>query len=104
MLTQKGLDVSDFKDRDEAFEAADAIIANYKAAFPDKEVEHPDIIFPNMKQLDQFWFGEYKGIQKFRGPWARCLQLCMHRLTFAMPTFRLPDNVSLGMLPLECKC
>ena len=63
VLQTKGLTESDFKDTTEAFAAADAVIAQYQTAFPKKREYNPDIIFPQMPQLDQFWFADFKGIQ-----------------------------------------
>jgi len=62
VLVTKGLDISDFGSTEEAYKAADIVIARFKERFPDKVALHPDQSpAPDMPQLDSFWYAEYKG-------------------------------------------
>jgi hypothetical protein len=62
VLVTKGLDFSDFASTEEAYKAADVLIAKFQERFPDKVALHPDQSpAPDMPQLDSFWYAEYKG-------------------------------------------
>ena len=62
-MATKGLTVQDFQTQEEAFKAADDLIKLFQEMYPDLKEKHPDQLFPDMPQLDSFWFAEFKGMQ-----------------------------------------
>ena len=45
----------------DAWKAADLLLKEFQARYPAKKQQHPDQIYTDMPQLDQFWYVEYKG-------------------------------------------
>ena len=62
VLQCHGLGADDFESSEKAYEAADTLIATQRQTINGVEEAHPDIIFPGVKQLDQFWYAQCKGI------------------------------------------
>jgi hypothetical protein len=62
VLGSRGLELGDFDDVDAAMAAADVIITQFQAKYPQKVVAHPNQMYDDHPQLDQFWFAEYKGV------------------------------------------
>jgi len=60
-LGTRGLAIDDFPSVSEAFAAADLVIQDFHAKYPDKVVQHPNVIWPGQPALDQFWFAEFQG-------------------------------------------
>jgi hypothetical protein len=67
VLAVKGLSTEDFLKKfgdeaeEKANEAADALIKQFQERYPEKRADHPDKLYPDFPQLDEFWFAEYKG-------------------------------------------
>ena len=50
-----------FTSMEEAFKAADALVAKQKAEMPSIEEQYPAMLFPNMPSLDQFYYVNSSG-------------------------------------------
>ena len=50
-----------FPSPEEAFKAADVMVAALKANWPDMEEHHPDIMVPGVPLLDQFYYFCHEG-------------------------------------------
>jgi len=55
------LKVEHFKDQEQAFKAADLIVAAQREKLPGIAAQHPDQVFPAMPILDLFYFASHKG-------------------------------------------
>ena len=62
VLSLKKLTVDHFPSLVEAFEAADALVKRCAEDFPELVAKNPPRLFPDMPQLDQFFFIEQTGI------------------------------------------
>ncbi len=71
ILKCKGLAMDDFKDASDAFKAADMIIKAQRAEFPHIHEDHPDILCPGMKMLDEFWYVNVTGMGFGQSSWMR---------------------------------
>lgn len=55
------LKVEHFKDQEQAFKAADLIVATQREKFPAIASHYPDQIVPQMPILDLFYYASHKG-------------------------------------------
>ena len=60
-MATKGLGVEDFDSVEDYMKAADVLIKEFQEANPEAVAKHPNKIYPDNQQLDQFWFALYKG-------------------------------------------
>ena len=61
VLATRGQDVGDFESAEEAWKAADKLIADLHAEHPEMPQANPARLYPGMPQLDQFWFAVCSG-------------------------------------------
>ena len=60
-MATRGLAYSDFQELESANLAADKLVQEFHAKYPEKKGARPDIIYEGMPMMDQFWFAEYDG-------------------------------------------
>ena len=60
-MATKGLGVEDFDSLEAFMKAADLLIQEFQQGHPEAIAKHPNKIYPDNHQLDQFWFALYKG-------------------------------------------
>ena len=60
-MATKGLGLEDFDSAETFMKAADTLILEFQQGHPEAIVKHPNKIYPDNPQLDQFWFALYKG-------------------------------------------
>ena len=60
-MATKGLGFEDFDSVEAFVKAADILIQEFQQRNPQAVANHPNKIYPDNQQLDQFWFANYKG-------------------------------------------
>ena len=61
VLATRGHVPGDFESPEDAWKAADALIAELYAEHPEMPQKNPAILYDGMPQLDQFWFAVFSG-------------------------------------------
>jgi len=61
VLATRGQGPEDFESPEDAWKAADALIAELHATYPDMPETHPAKLCHGLPQLDLFWFAVFSG-------------------------------------------